>query len=230
MNDLRALKLDPHGAQLFPRGLSQSDLSQLRALADPALASKSGVRIYGGEIAGIVLARESDLRRIAESLLGPSVKPVRAILFDKTEESNWSVTWHQDRIIVVRERREVARYGPWSVKDGVVHVEPPFEIMQDMVTLRAHLDDCDTDNAPLLVALGSHRLGRVPTREIQDTVACLDTTSCLAQAGDIWAYATTIIHASGRTRRPQRRRVLQVDFSASELADGLEWLGIADDQ
>jgi hypothetical protein len=41
----------------------------------------------------------------------------------------------------VRERREVANYGPWSVKDGATHFEPLFEIMRGMVTLRAHLDD-----------------------------------------------------------------------------------------
>ena len=72
---------------------------------------------------------------------GPATKPVRAVLFDKTEDANWSVAWHQDRTIAVRERREVANYGPWSVKDGATHVEPPFEMMRGMVTLRAHLDD-----------------------------------------------------------------------------------------
>jgi ectoine hydroxylase-related dioxygenase (phytanoyl-CoA dioxygenase family) len=226
MDDLGALRLDSNGAQLYPQALSE--LPKLRALADPALGGRSGVRIFGGEIAAIVL--DGSLHEIATSLLGPAAQPVRAILFDKTEETNWSVAWHQDRTIAVRERREVAGYTPWSVKDGAAHVEPPFDVMRDMVTLRAHLDDCDGDNAPLLVALGSHRLGRVPTGEIQGTVADLDVARCLARAGDVWAYATTIIHASEPTRRPQRRRVLQVDFSASELVGGLEWLGIANEQ
>jgi hypothetical protein len=225
MDDLHALRLDPHGAQLHPQALSEAELSRLRAVADSTLAGKSGVRIFGGGIAATIL--DGSLQRIATSLLGPATKPVRAILFDKTEQANWSVAWHQDRTIAVRERREVAGYGPWSVKDGAVHVEPPFEIMRDMVTLRTHLDDCDADNAPLLVALGSHRLGRVPAGDLKSAAAGVDTAQCFARAGDVWAYATTIIHASERTRRPQRRRVLQVDFSAGKLAGGLEWLGIS---
>ena len=126
----------------------------------------------------------------------------------------------------MRERHETEGYGPWSVKSGAVHVEPPFEILRDMITLRAHLDECDADNAPLLIAPGSHRLGRVPVAEIDEAAARLGTICCLARVGDIWVYATPILHASDRAKQPRRRRVLQVDFSASQLADGLEWLGI----
>ena len=126
----------------------------------------------------------------------------------------------------MRERRETEGYGPRSVKGGAVHVEPPFEIVRGMVTLRAHLDDCDAHNAPLLIAPSSHRLGRVPVAAIDDSAARLGTLCCLAHAGDIWAYPTPILHASERAKQPRRRRVLQVDFSASVLPKGLEWLGI----
>ena len=98
--------------------------------------------------------------------------------------------------------------------------------MHDMLTMRAHLDRCDDDNAPLIVALGSHRLGRIPSAEIVDSVSRLATVRCLAGAGDVWVYATPILHASERTRGPARRRVLQVDFCLRELPAGLEWLGI----
>lgn len=226
INDLATLKLGPHGAQLCPQALSAAEVSELRALADSTLAGKSGVRIFGGKIAAAIRAPSGGMHRLARAILGAAAHPIRAVLFDKTEEANWSVAWHQDRTIAVRERREVAGYGPWSIKDGALHVEPPFEIMRDMVTMRAHLDDCGDDNAPLLVALGSHRIGRVPTADISDSVSGLATARCLAGAGDVWAYVTPIIHASERTRSPARRRVLQVDFSAGELAGGLEWLGI----
>ena len=226
-DDLASLNLDIHGAQLYPQALSASEIAGLRALADPVLTGQSGTRIFGGEIAAAILAPNGALQRIATEILGGGANRVRAILFDKSADANWSAGWHQDRTIAVRERRETEGYGPWSVKGGAVHVEPPFDILRTMITMRAHLDDCDTDNAPLLIAPGSHRLGRVPVAEIDAAAERLGTACCLALAGDIWVYATAIIHASERAHRPRRRRVLQVDFSANALPGGLEWLGIA---
>jgi ectoine hydroxylase-related dioxygenase (phytanoyl-CoA dioxygenase family) len=161
--------------------------------------------------------------------IGRTARPVRALIFDKTAQRNWAVAWHQDRAIAVRERRDVPGFGPWSQKKGVAHVEPPLDIMAGMVTLRVHLDDCDDDNAPLLIARGSHRMGRVPDAETGAVVQRLAQAVCLARAGDVWVYATTIIHASGRARTPSRRRVLQVDYAGVSLPGGLEWLGIQTD-
>jgi hypothetical protein len=36
-----------------------------------------------------------------------------------------------------------------------------------------------------------------------------------------------VLHASARAENLGRRRVLQVDFAASELPSGLAWAGIA---
>jgi hypothetical protein len=92
--------------------------------------------------------------------------------------------------------------------------------------LRVHLDDVPATNAPLLIALGSHAQGRVPVTGIDALVERCDTMACLASAGDVWAYATPILHASQAASHPARRRVLQVDFSADSLPRGLEWLGV----
>jgi len=162
--------------------------------------------------------------RRSPTCLGPAA--LRAILFDKTAQTNWALGWHQDRTICVAARHEVAGYGPWSVKQGLIHVEPPFALIERMATLRIHLDDVDADNAPLLVAPGSHRCGRVPEGEIDAVVQRCGVMTCLARVGDIWAYATPILHASRAAQRPGHRRVLQVDFSAEALPAGLQWHGI----
>jgi hypothetical protein len=49
----------------------------------------------------------------------------------------------------------------------------------------------------------------------------------VAQAGDVWLYATAILHASDRADNPRRRRVLHVDFAGCDLPGGLEWSGLA---
>jgi len=117
-------------------------------------------------------------------------------------------------------------FRAWNRKGDVLHVEPPFELLERMVTLRVHLDPVSKDNAPLLIAPGSHRLGRVPEAEVPSAVERCGTSACLAEGGDVWAYATPIIHASEAARQPARRPVLQVDYSAEELPFGLRWQGI----
>jgi ectoine hydroxylase-related dioxygenase (phytanoyl-CoA dioxygenase family) len=163
---------------------------------------------------------------IAASALGAECFPVRAILFDKSAAANWSLGWHQDRTIAVRERRQVPGFGPWTVKSGRQHVSPPVAILERMATLRLHLDPVPASNAPLLVARGSHRLGLVAEAEIDNVVARTEAIACLADRGEVWLYRTLILHASAAAAAPRRRRVLQVDYAAQPLPDGLEFLGI----
>ena len=127
---------------------------------------------------------------------------------------------------MVRERREVDGFGPWTVKQGLQHVAPPFALLEAMVTLRVHIDPVPVDNAPLLVALGSHKCRRIPETAVEAVVADSRVHACIAERGDIWMYATPILHASDAAVRPVRRRVLQIDFTAEPLPSGLEWLGV----
>jgi ectoine hydroxylase-related dioxygenase (phytanoyl-CoA dioxygenase family) len=163
---------------------------------------------------------------IAASFLGPNCRAVRAILFDKTATTNWSLGWHQDRTIAVRERIDVAGFGPWTVKHGIAHVEPPFGLLDRMVTLRAHLDAVPAKNSPLLIAPGSHKLGRIPVSSVAEVARHCGTVACLADRGDVWLYATAILHASDAAVIPGHRRVLQVDFATDPLPDRLQWLGV----
>jgi ectoine hydroxylase-related dioxygenase (phytanoyl-CoA dioxygenase family) len=78
----------------------------------------------------------------------------------------------------------------------------------------------------LLIAPGSHRLGRAPEQEIETVVRRRDIRSCLAAAGDVWVYATAIVHASAAGERHAHRRVLQVDFASVDLRPPLARLGV----
>ena len=112
------------------------------------------------------------------------------------------------------------------MKSGLIQVEPPFDILKRMVTLRVHLDAVDERNAPLRVVPGSHRLGRLPEAEIGRVVTTLGERLCLAERGDVWLYATSVVHASLAADPPRRRRVLQVDYSADEAPGPLAWRGV----
>lgn len=187
---------------------------------------EAGTRLHGIHALNSLLATQGCVGTVAAEILGPSAKPVRAILFNKTTEANWGLGWHQDRTICVKERREVEGFGPWTVKRGMNHVAPPFDLLSRMVILRVHLDDVPETNAPLLVAPGSHRLGRVAVNDVSEAVERCGIHACTANAGDVWLYATPILHASDASTSPNSRRVLQVDYAAFELPGGLEWLGV----
>ncbi|MGV3623693.1 MAG: phytanoyl-CoA dioxygenase family protein [Archangium sp.] len=200
------------GAELH-RGAA--DVHALEAVLG-AMPPEAGRRLHGVPGLDALLSRSSLV----------AGRPVRAILFDKTRESNWSLGWHQDRVIAVKARVDTPGFGPWTMKNGLHHVAPPIELLSRMVTLRIHLDDVTDGNAPLRIAPGSHRLGRINDADVKSVVARCGTFTCLAKRGDIWAYATPILHASAASTSTSRRRVLQVDSSADELPGDLEWLGL----
>lgn len=225
MQEQARLRLSEHGAEHIP-GVLTGCLSDLRQALVHLPSQHAGVRIHGIRPLRPFLASNSVIGSIAANVLGPSCRAVRAILFDKTPATNWSLAWHQDRTICVQQRIEVDGFGPWTTKGGMQHVAPPFDLLTRMVTLRAHLDDVSATNAPLLVAPGSHAEGRVPVDAIEEVVKRCGTRACIAEAGDVWLYATPILHASEAASKPARRRVLQVDFAADDLPGGLEWLGV----
>jgi len=189
-------------------------------------SESAGVRLQANEPLREMLEPNGCVGAIPAQFLGAGAKPVRAILFNKTAETNWSLAWHQDRTICVKTKREVEGFGRWTVKQGFVHVAPPVDLLAKMITIRVHLDDVPATNAPLLIAPGSHREGMVPVGKIEETVARLGTAICLADAGDVWVYSTLILHASAASQQAKARRVLQVDYAAFDLPGGLEWQGI----
>ena len=220
------MKLATDGAEKLGEALDGDAMALIEAALADLPADRPGLRLSGRDGLKVLLASHGPIGRCSARFLGSDAQPVRAILFDKSEQTNWALGWHQDRTIAVREKIDVPGFGPWSVKAGIPHVEPPVALLQRMVTLRVHLDPVDNANAPLLVASGSHRFGRVADDDIYGIVDRCATRACLARRGDIWAYATLILHASEAARWPRRRRVVQVDYSAEALPGGLRFHGV----
>jgi hypothetical protein len=216
------MQLDRDGAQLFPAVFGPAEVAALLdLLAIPA--DRPGARL--GRTPGLAEAI-GPADAIAAALLGPAACAVGAKLFDKSPARNWSLGWHQDRTVAVRARRDVPGFGRWTLKAGIGHCVPPFEYLERSLTLRVHLDPVGAGNAPLLVVPGSHRLGPIAEPGIAAAVERFGMRACLAEAGDVWAYRTPILHASERAQGPARRRVLQILYSADPLPGGLEWLGV----
>lgn len=185
---------------------------------------RGGIRnLFEISPAARALATSRAVRDVAEAVLGPHCFAVRALLFDKTPSANWKVTWHQDVTIAVRARERVDGYGPWSEKGGVPHVQAPAELMERMLAVRVHLDDCGPSNGPVRVLNGSHRVGRLSGTAIDAWRSASEPVDCLVERGGILAFRPLILHASSPATVPGRRRVLHFDFAAEQLPMPLQW-------
>ena len=160
---------------------------------------------------------------LMSELLGATAFPVRAILFDKTDDANWSVPWHQDVAIAVTARIETAGFGPWSVKDGVVHVRPPPSVLAEMATIRLHLDDCSVENGALRVQPESHRHGELNSEMIAAWAAKQAPITCEISKGGVLVMRPLLLHASSLAENPSHRRVLHIEYAATDLPNGLKW-------
>lgn len=169
------------------------------------------------------LAYSRCLLEAVTAATGSSGFPIRAILFDKTPETNWSLTWHQDLAIAVREHRDVPGFEGWSVKDGVPHVHPPAWVLESMVAVRIHLDDCPAENGALMVLPGSHKEGKLDRQAINRWKSSVEPVTCAANRGDALLMRPLLLHSSKPAAEPSRRRVIHIEYTTRDLPKGLEW-------
>lgn len=185
---------------------------------------KHGIRNAEKKLPSLKELVDSELlRNTAKRYLTADPSLVRVIVFDKTPEKNWLVTWHQDKTIAVNNKVEQPNWGPWSVKDGIHHVQPSVDVLNNMITLRLHLDDADESNGCLKVIPKSHTLGILKKPAIDRLVGESQAFSCAAQSGDLLLMRPHLLHASSKGSSPKHRRVVHVEYSAYTLPNELSW-------
>ena len=218
MIDIR--HFEKNGVVIIPDAVSESDLERMsEAFSDRHRSRHSGL---SGELMDWLSSNDL-LLSLASKLLGTPAHLVRVLALDKTAEDNWFVPWHQDRAIAVAAPAAVKGYANWTFKDGVHHVEPPATLLEKIVTLRVHLDDCGRDQGPLEIIPASHQLGRLEKAEINKLACDGQEIVTLARRGSIVAMRPLIIHRSKKARSKARRRVLHLEFTAAELPEPLLW-------
>ncbi len=226
MSDLSSkYSLPRDGFEIVERVLSHEELEELRrAVAELPSRHRGGVRNLSRNSETVAaLALVGPVKALDDTALGAEAFPVRAILFDKAPTANWKVPWHQDTAIAVAERAEAPGFVGWSVKAGVTHVHPPVEILERMVALRVHLDDCGSENGPLRVLPGSHRLGKLDEAQIEHWRQTTAEVSCCAAHGDVLLMRPLLLHASSPAKSPSHRRVIHLEYACGALPNGMRW-------
>ncbi|MCU7797283.1 MAG: phytanoyl-CoA dioxygenase family protein [Candidatus Thiodiazotropha sp. (ex Myrtea spinifera)] len=185
-----------------------------------------GVRDLMNKVPAIrKLAISAPLLTIAKEVLGEAAKPVRSVFFDKVPTANWNVAWHQDTSIAVKEEADIPGFGPWSEKQGITHVEPPEDYLAQTLTLRIHLDNANTESGVLRVVPGTHRDGRITSRELIEIVekSEAEILECSSNTGDVLLMCPLLFHSSRKATKPSHRRIIHIEYSAKTLPNPLVW-------
>ena len=161
------------------------------------------------------------LKTIIKQYLGSDFFIVKSIYFDKPETSNWYVSYHQDLTISVDKKLDIKNFGPWTTKQNQFAVQPSIDFLENIITIRIHLDDTDENNGALRVFTKSH----VKKIYRPDTINWSEETetTCSVKQGGIMLMKPLTLHSSSRTTNHKKRRVIHIEFSNKELPDGLNW-------
>lgn len=220
------------GFSVVPDLLDSTEIeSQLAALSfadgGDAVRKKGGVYAIRNllEVVPAVarLAKSDRLTRLVRSIFGKDALPVRGILFDKTPDANWLVPWHQDLTICVKQRIDAAGFGPWTIKAGVHHVQPPIDVLDAMLAVRIHLDDCSESNGALQILPSTHRFGRLTAQQIELAQRGGPPVTCSVRRGGAVLMKPLALHSSSAALEPRHRRVIHIDYASCRLPFGLEW-------
>ena len=177
------------------------------------------IRRFFCEVGGVSELIFTPALRSVISSFGPGYFPVKSIYFDKPGGSNWFVAYHQDLTISVDKRVECVGYSGWTAKGDQFGVQPPVDILENIFTIRIHLDDTDESNGALRVIPGSHLRGVVRPKSEDLSLEKV----CKVKRGGVMVMKPLLLHASGRTVDTRNRRVIHIEFSNRMLAGGLEW-------
>ena len=161
------------------------------------------------------------LKSLIKNVVGENAFVVKSIYFDKPKASNWYVSYHQDLTIAVDKKLEMEGFGFWTTKQNQFAVQPPINILENILTLRIHLDDTDEHNGALSVIPKSH-LKKVYRPETINWDAETEAVCCIPQGG-LMLMKPLILHRSGRTTNNKRRRVIHIELSTQELPQELKW-------
>lgn len=203
--------------------VAPADCERLSQDVDAAFAARVGARNPLAHAWCRDLASRLAARPVLRPLLPDGRAAVQCTYFSKSTSNNWLVALHQDLGIPVAARVDDARLSGWSEKDGVVHVQPPADVLETLVAVRVHLDDCGENDGPLRVVPGSHRHGRLAPDDENRLRDARGLTVCTARRGDALVMRPLLLHASSKASGPSRRRVLHYVFGPRELPYGLRW-------
>ncbi len=215
-----------NGFEVVANILKEIEIAHLKSQIQQHIYSDSihGIRQIERKVPAIaLLANSAKITNLLAIYTKKRPKLVRGIYFNKNKKHNWLVSWHQDKTIAVKDKIVTPGFTNWTVKQGVVHVQPPLTIMENIITLRIHLDAAGVDNGALRVIPKSHQLGILNSAAIKNIVAHQKPKICAVNAGDILVMNPLILHSSFKSKKNCHRAIIHLEYALTELPNNLSW-------
>jgi hypothetical protein len=219
--DVRTV-LEQDGFVVLPGVLSEAQCAFLAAKLAQEAAKGAGARnLLEAEWCAALAATLRDTLELGSALA--DCLAVQCTYFEKSAQVNWLVPLHQDLCIPVREKVEHPQLRGWARKEGALFVQPPAAVIERMVAVRVHIDDCNGDNGPLRVVPRSHRLGRLRVEDQRAQRDAVGEVACTTPRGGVVAMKPLLLHVSSKSTSSRPRRVLHYLYGPRELPFGLAW-------
>jgi plasmid stabilization system protein ParE len=148
---------------------------------------------------------------------------VQCTFFEKSIDRNWLVSLHQDLSIPVFQKLNHPALSGWSEKKGTIFVQPPAEVLQNIVAVRLHIDECSPNDGPLKVVPRSHVHGRINQETAVSLRAANGEVICPVARGAAMLMRPLLLHSSSKASGQSKRRVLHFLFAQRALPFGLQW-------
>lgn len=219
----RTTELNSTGYAIIPAVYTPAEIERIAEVIRNAHgdAALFGTRQFLQRTPGLTeVLLNTSLRKMLDDVL-PGCFIIKSIYFDKPPQANWFVSWHQDKIIFVKEKVETSGFKNWTKKENEYGVQPPAEYLGNIVTVRIHLDDTSAENGALKVIPYSH--SEASLRSIGVSFSDSDAELCPVPAGGVMLMKPLLFHSSSRSNSEKQRRVIHLEFCNMELPEGLEW-------
>jgi ectoine hydroxylase-related dioxygenase (phytanoyl-CoA dioxygenase family) len=145
--------------------------------------------------------------------IGPNYRCISSTYYDKPPGSKWELGFHQDVHIHLKYKLDDIRFRSWIQRDKYYQVQPPIEVLENIVAIRIHLDDCKIENGALRIIPESHKMGLINMADYKiENIVDIEM-----KEGDILKISPLLLHASGDNSTGERRRVIHLEFSNINL-------------
>jgi len=212
-------ELKDKGRAWIRNALSETELQALEKLVDLNSSAGKRFQLNDKDRSNIETSNWFEYMQSSEQ----HYRIARVLGFNKADDQNWALPWHQDRVVAVKKKAELPGFDNWTTKSGIPHCEPPLELFHKMLFLRVHLDDCDKSNGAMQIALASHKFGKIASSSAQAIADQCELEYTEAKRGDLLILDMLLLHKSSISQSKNPRRVIRIDVSSNDLPKPLEW-------
>ena len=192
----------------------QFSVDELKSFSDLSSHIGRGQRL--ADMAGLA-SRLPKAFKSELSQMGYNPAPLRAVGFNKSADENWSLPWHQDRIIAMPRKDLDPRFKNWSRKSGIWHCEPPPDMLAQIAFAYIACDDIPAEAGGLEIAEATHMGGAIAEGNITEAVQAAKIARPSMQLGEVLLISALTLHRSAPMKTLGNRRALRIDFGSPAL-------------